>query len=315
LIPIAEKRLSTIELLLERPVAVLGDGSYSMDVAIRTATIISSVLTVLSEAELKFFNVEPVEPPRYPTNAMEVIEVASNVAADGMTASACALWPYYSQKKKVKFFVLVTDEIENQKYRQQWYFPDLFLKYYEEVYPAKLIFVSFLENPNNKGRMVKSLENMGFEVLQFRLDGNRPDLTKLDTLLGLLSSESTDFPSQVTALATLFAESGLEAVVDRLLHPPQRPERKHEPVVERKKEGNALGAPEHFCCPITLAPMRDPVITPSGHTYERAALLAHLARLPTDPLTNEPLTLESIRPNRALREAIQAWAVEHHIEL
>jgi len=53
----------------------------------------------------------------------------------------------------------------------------------QEVYPAKLVFVSFLDNPQNKGRMVKALENLGFDVLQFRLDGTRPDLTKMDTLL------------------------------------------------------------------------------------------------------------------------------------
>lgn len=124
-----------------------------------------------------------VDPPLKPKNATDVIKVATQVQADGMTASACALWPYYEQKKKVKFFVVVTDEIENIKFQNRHYFPDLFQKYYEEVFPAKLIFVSFLENPNNKGRMVKALENMGFDMLQFRLDGNRPDLTKLDTLL------------------------------------------------------------------------------------------------------------------------------------
>lgn len=57
LIPVAEKRLKAIELLLEPPVAVLGDGSYSMDVAIRTATIIASVLTVLSQADVRFHSV------------------------------------------------------------------------------------------------------------------------------------------------------------------------------------------------------------------------------------------------------------------
>jgi hypothetical protein len=42
LVPQAEKRLRSISLELEPPVVVLGDASYSMDVAIRTATIISS---------------------------------------------------------------------------------------------------------------------------------------------------------------------------------------------------------------------------------------------------------------------------------
>jgi len=304
---------------------VLGDGSYSMDVAIRTATIIASVLTVLSQAELKFFNVRTVEPPKYPQNATDVIEVASRVAADGMTAPACALWPYYVQKKTVKFFVVVTDEIENIKFESRHYFPDLFLKYYEEVYPAKLIFVSFLENPNNKGRMVKSLEHMGFEVLQFRLDGNRPDLTKLDTLLGLLSSESVDFPKQVQALTAFYASGGVAAVVERILNPPQKEkkaiaekEEKEDKDEARRaalKRSNPFHAPEHFCCPITLAPMREPVIVPSGHTYERAALLEHLLKHPMDPLTNEALTAEQMRPNRALKDAIVAWAAENKVDL
>ena len=34
--------------------------------------------------------------------------------------------------------------------------------------------------------------------------------------------------------------------------------------------------PDHLCCKITLDIFRDPVITPSGVTYERAVLLDHL---------------------------------------
>ena len=44
--------------------------------------------------------------------------------------------------------------------------------------------------------MVKALESMGIVPLQFRLDGRRPDLTKLDSLLGLLASESSMFAKQ-----------------------------------------------------------------------------------------------------------------------
>ena len=65
------------------------------------------------------------------------------------------------------------------------FFPELFLKYHREVYPARIVFVSFLENPSEKGRMVKALENMGIEPILFRLDSNRPDLQKLDSLLGM----------------------------------------------------------------------------------------------------------------------------------
>lgn len=322
LVPIAEKRLSSIELLLEPPVTVLGDGSYSMDVAIRTATIISSVLTVLTQAELKFFNVTTVEPPCYPTTITEVIDVAEKVVADGLTAPASALWPYYVAKKPVKFFIVVTDEIENGKFNNLHYFPDLFLKYYQEVYPSKLVFVSFLENPNVKGRMVQSLENMGIEVLQFRLDGKRPDLTKMDTLLGLLSSESSYFPQQVLDLAKVHEQGGIPALIHRLNNPPAKPKKvikKEKPDDDEKekkpKKQEELDIPDHFCCPITLGMMRDPVITPSGHTYERSAIVETIGKKACDPLTGEALSLDDLRPNRALKEAITSFCTKHGLEL
>jgi len=328
LVPVAEKRLSGIELLLEPPVAVLGDASYSMDVAIRTATIIASVLTLLSQAELKFFNVTAVDAPFAVRNVRDVLAVAKGVKADGLTASASALWPYYQAKKPVKFFLVVTDEIENNKFQNNYYFPDLFKKYYEEVYPAKLVFVSFLENPSNKGRMVKSLENTGFDVLQFRLDGSRPDLTKMDTLLGLLSSESSFFPEQVVKLTEILAKGGLGAMIDRMLNPPQRPQpaalrydmvdEKAEKERDKQKEKEDQirkkrleNVPEHFTCPITLDLMTDPVSTPAGHTYERSAIEDHIRRTAKDPMTNDPLVIDDLRPNRNLRDAIAAFRKEH----
>jgi len=324
LIPLAEKRLSGIELLLEPPVAVLGDASYSMDVAIRTATIIASVLTLLSQADLKFFNVTAVDSPQQLRNVQDVLSVAKDMKADGLTASASALWPYYQAKKAVRFFVVVTDEIENNKFQNNFYFPDLFKRYYEEVYPAKLIFVSFLDNPQQKGRMVRSLEHLGFDVLQFRLDGSRPDLTKMDTLLGLLSSESSYFPEQVTTLANILEKGGLNAMVDRMLNPPQKPpkprndlddekdEKGAEAKLEEKKPKKKLeDVPEHFTCPITFEIMEDPVSTPTGHTYERAAIQEFVIRNGRDPITNEALLIADLRPNRNLKEAIAAWKKDH----
>jgi len=216
--PIAEKRLKQISLQLESPVVVIGDASYSMDVAIRTATVISSVLTALCGAELKFFTGESVNPPVVPRSVADVLDVATGVKADGLTAPAAALWPYYTAKKIVKFFIVVTDEIENEKYKN-YFFPTLFQKYYTEVYPAKIVFVSFLENPSIKGRMVTSLENMGIVPLQFKLDGKRPDLTKLDSLLGLLASESSLFPKQAKTLSESVRTKSLTDAIETISNP------------------------------------------------------------------------------------------------
>jgi len=48
-------------------------------------------------------------------------------------------------------------------------------------------------------------------------------------------------------------------------------------------------APPEFKCPITLEIMRDPVILPDGHTYERVAVEAALRRNPVSPLTRQPM--------------------------
>jgi len=186
------------------------------------------------------------------------------------------------------------------------------------VYPAKLVLVSFLENPNSKGRMVKSLENMGLDIIQFRLDGKRPDLTKLDSLLGLLSSESSYFPSQVQELAEI-QKNGLRDLVIELQNPKQfrntqkgKIEKQEQ---EKKKKQIEEDVPDHFCCPITLSIMRNPVISPAGHSYEREAIYEHIEKTGKDPMTGENLQVTDLRPNRALKEAIDAFCEKAGISL
>jgi len=268
---------------------------------------------------LKFFNTETVEPPCYPLTINQVIDVATNVAADGLTAPAGVLMPYYRERKPIKFFICVTDEIENLKWNNQYYFSELFLRYYEEVYPAKIVFVSFLDNPNGKGRMVRSLESLGFDVLQFRLDGSRPDLTKLDTLLGILSSESSFFPNYVHEFSELYLESGIESLLHRILNPPERQKPSiPDPstlIAPRPRMYFDVDVPQHLCCPITYEIMNEPVISPSGYTYEKSAILDHLTRSNTDPFTNEPLNQSDLRPNRAIMDAINAFIQENKLNM
>ena len=195
LLPQAEQQLRGLDLQLESPVAVLGDASYSMDVAIRVSVIISSVLCALTEGELRFFNTESTRPLREPRTAADVLEVASTTRADKQTAPAAALEEFYRSKRVVKSFVVVTDEKENVKHNGL-YFHQLFYKYYTEVYPARIIFVSFLE-PNQTGIMAQALRDLGISPLQFSLDARLPDLTKLDSILGLLTAEAAPFAQLV----------------------------------------------------------------------------------------------------------------------
>ncbi|XP_010908212.1 E3 ubiquitin-protein ligase CHIP isoform X2 [Elaeis guineensis] len=70
--------------------------------------------------------------------------------------------------------------------------------------------------------------------------------------------------------------------------------------------------PDHLCCKITLDIFRDPVITPSGITYERAVLLDHLQKVGKfDPVTRELLEPHQLVPNLAIKEAVQAFLRDH----
>ncbi|KAJ4953233.1 hypothetical protein NE237_030065 [Protea cynaroides] len=70
--------------------------------------------------------------------------------------------------------------------------------------------------------------------------------------------------------------------------------------------------PDYLCCKITLDIFRDPIITPSGVTYERAVILDHLQKVGKfDPVTREPLEQHQLVPNLAIKEAVQAFLKYH----
>ncbi|EPS65639.1 hypothetical protein M569_09135, partial [Genlisea aurea] len=76
-------------------------------------------------------------------------------------------------------------------------------------------------------------------------------------------------------------------------------------------EARAL-VPEYLCCQISLDIFRDPVITPSGITYERAVILNHLKKVGKfDPLTREPLHASQLVPNLAIKEAVRSYLEKH----
>ena len=100
-------------LSLEAPIVVIGDASGSMEVAIRTSSIIAGLLTALTSAKLCFFNTENRYAPYLPKTIEEVLQLAVDTRAGGGTTPASSLWPFYDKKEVVKTFIMVTDEEEN----------------------------------------------------------------------------------------------------------------------------------------------------------------------------------------------------------
>ena len=214
IIPIAEQDLKKFIATVEAPVSVIGDASGSMSVAIRTATIISSLLTAICSAKLSFFNHGNFYPKKNPLKVADVIDVAFETRAEGSTAPAASLVPYYDGKEVIKTFVMVTDEEENADGTTadgaRWRFYNLFMKYRETVYPAQLIFVSFLNSQHSAGQMYEEfVRNNVPNVSQFKFDRDRPDLTKLDSILGkLCSNSSSTFTSDVDRLENIIKTQG-----------------------------------------------------------------------------------------------------------
>lgn len=67
--------------------------------------------------------------------------------------------------------------------------------------------------------------------------------------------------------------------------------------------------PNHFMCPLTLDILRDPVIAPSGYTYERSAILDFIKKYAIDPVTRTPLTPTQLYPNNNLKDAVSRYIV------
>ncbi|KAG0461019.1 hypothetical protein HPP92_021004 [Vanilla planifolia] len=91
------------------------------------------------------------------------------------------------------------------------------------------------------------------------------------------------------------------------------------PFLRRPKAPAELSFPSHFLCPISLDLMKDPVILPTGITYDRRSIETWLeAGNFTCPVTNQPLLLPSsadasdgLIPNHSLRRLIQDWCLTH----
>ena len=70
--------------------------------------------------------------------------------------------------------------------------------------------------------------------------------------------------------------------------------------------------PEYLIGKISFELLKDPVIAPSGITYDRVDIEDHLERVGHfDPLTRETLTKDKLIPNYALNEVLDSFVTEN----
>lgn len=236
LVTLAEEKMKTYQPNLPTPVAIFCDASSSMDVAIKTSSIITSLLCSLTKASLTLFRDKDYPVAHPPTTVQGALNFAKTMKANNCTSPASSLWPYYQKKKVVKTFIVVTDEEENTSHngKSNWggyqidgyMFAELFQKYYQEVYPAKLVFISF-SRPNSDAFMIQKLKKVfgnsyvEESVSVFKFDTRNPDLNKLDKVLHFISlnqdqpAPATTTPTTTTPATTTSTAPSYASVVSK----------------------------------------------------------------------------------------------------
>lgn len=233
LIRIAEEKLHSYNLTLPSPVAIFCDASGSMDVAIKTSAIVTSLLCAMTKAELSIFrtNNKVVQFP--PRTVRESLQFALKTKADGGTAPASSLFPYLEQKKKVSTIIIISDQEENADIegRQYYYgspgkmFADIYQKYCDEVYPAKLIFITFGNSDQMCSAIKKTIgENLfNKRVTNYNFAKDEPDLRKLDIILAKLAQTVTEDKITVSltssilkSLLDVLVKNGRRDLIDSL---------------------------------------------------------------------------------------------------
>eukprot|EP00300_Choanocystis_sp_HF-7_P009976 c16728_g1_i1.p1 GENE.c16728_g1_i1~~c16728_g1_i1.p1 ORF type:complete len:295 (-),score=60.80 c16728_g1_i1:96-980(-) len=70
----------------------------------------------------------------------------------------------------------------------------------------------------------------------------------------------------------------------------------------------SLDVPDFLCCKISMDICSDPAVGPSGITYDRGVIEEYLRMGHNqDPVTRNPLTIDQLYPNVALRAAIDSY--------
>ena len=164
---------------------IFGDKSYSMESAIRAATIMAAMISTCFRGELSFFDhLFRRSPHTKPCTVKHVLDICQQIRASGATSLAAALWPFYDLKKKIDRIILVTDEQENTPCNGYMFAPLLRL-YKDTVNKDVELVVICIDKGDNAFRI--SLDRNSIDCRRIEIDGIRPDLSKFDSMLSQIA--------------------------------------------------------------------------------------------------------------------------------
>ena len=86
----------------------------------------------------------------------------------------------------------------------------------------------------------------------------------------------------------------------------------HSVFYKTQKEPKMVHVPDAMIGKISFETMLDPVISPSGISYDRTELLDHFQKIGHfDPLSRQPITEKDLIPNLALKDLIDEFITSH----
>lgn len=82
-------------------------------------------------------------------------------------------------------------------------------------------------------------------------------------------------------------------------------------LVKAEETGASFEAPKGYICALSECVMVHPVSSPAGVFFELSAIKEHLQGHNTCPVTQSPLTVNELYPNRLLAHHLQSWRRKH----
>jgi hypothetical protein len=190
----SQSKLEEYKLNLPTPIGILCDASGSMEICIKTAGIITSLLSAIAGDSCKLYifrdNNETVKTP--PKNVQDVLTFIQNNKAHSATSPASSLDQMIQDGVKPKTIIVITDQEENT-HCKNLNFSETYKKYCNILeYRPKIIFITM----GTCNLMIDSLVvNFGSSLISeivsnYKFDAKEPDLRKMDSILSILCSQT-----------------------------------------------------------------------------------------------------------------------------
>ncbi|KAI6191293.1 RING-type E3 ubiquitin transferase [Aphelenchoides bicaudatus] len=144
---------------------------------------------------------------------------------------------------------------------------------------------------------------------RFRIEEDKRISQEIELQSYLNELIDRDITQRVDQLLNKAEQTNDESIADKIEEIKQDGSNKREEVnsmfAQLDERRQRRDIPDYLCGRISFELLKDPVITPSGITYDRANIKEHLSKVGHfDPVTRAPLTADQLIPNLIMKEVL-----------